>query len=526
MNRDALKYLQDNPDFFLTESVGITSIENYQKTILRAIVENERVAIAACHNVGKSWTLARAVIWFMSCFPGAKVITTAPTYNQVKNILWSEIRSAHAQSKIPLGGSLNLTEWRIDADHFAIGFTPKNEVSSEMGQGTQSSFQGFHANYLLVIFDEATGIPHNIWTMAEGLMTSGYVRFVAIANPTSKNSEFFKCFQSKDWKKIHLSCLDSPNFAANNILTMDDLKKQVSIIKALDDVDRESYLKTFRTPKQYMLTVSWCLRMILKWGWDHPLTLSKILGQFPEDADNALIQLGMVERAQLRVYEPKPSDRKLLGVDVARFGSDSTVMTALHGYKYLYKKSYQKKDLAEQTGIVIHEIITNNFDVVVIDETGVGGGLVDNLKAAQAENRLPRSVEIRGVQFGAGVNCNNGDHCEHKDCDKARFVNKKARMFVLLAEDLKENLCLSDDAIYLEELVNVLYKYDTKGRTYIESKDEYKKRTGRDSPDSADSLALANYGRYDEIKVMSFDSRYTSDFMPTMAGSINRGNEW
>jgi hypothetical protein len=509
-------FMQHNPPTFFRQILGVDSLEPYQEKILKTIAKNERTSIAACHNVGKSWTLGRVVLWFCSVYPGSKVITTAPTYNQVKNILWSEIRAAYSKSKIPLGGVMNLTEWKLGDDHFAIGFTPKNEVNGEAGQGTQSSFQGFHAPYLLVVLDEATGIPKNIWRMVEGMLTSANVKFLAIGNPTSINSEFFECFKSRDWAKVYLSCFDSPNFKANNIFTEDDLKNEVEKVRHMSDDEASRYLQAYKNPKAYMLTVSWCVRNILKWGFEHPLTQSKILGKFPEESDNSLVSLGMVEAAQLRVYYPEASDRKLLGIDVARFGADSTVMTSLHGYKFEFRKSFQKKDIAELTGIAIAMIKENNFDVVTIDETGLGGGLVDNLKAAQREGGLSRAIEIRGVQFGASC---------RDESDKERFVNLKARMFKLLGEDLKEKLTLSDDSVYLEELPSILYKYDTKGRTYIESKDDYKKRTGRSSPDSADSLALANYGRYDEIKVASFTSAYTNT-QSTIAGGLNRGNEW
>jgi len=514
--KDEIDFLARRPSVFFKTVLGATSLEKYQEKVLETIEANERTAIAACHNVGKSWTLARVVLWFCSVYPNSKVITTAPTYNQVKNILWAEIRSAHSNALIKLGGVMNLTEWKIDADHFALGFTPKNELNGEAGQGTQSSFQGFHAPHLLVIFDEATGIPPGVWTMAEGLLTSANVKFVTIANPTSRNSEFFKCFKSRDWAKVYLSCFDSPNFKTNNIFTEDDLKNEVEKVRHMSDDEASKYLQAYKNPKAYMLTVSWCVRNILKWGFDHPLTQSKILGKFPEESENSLVSLGMVEAAQLRLYYPEASDRRLLGIDVARFGADSTVMTSLHGYKFEFRKAFQKKDIAELTGISIAIIKENNFDVVTIDETGLGGGLVDNLKAAQREGGLSRTIEIRGVQFGAAC---------RDESDKERFVNLKARMFKLLGEDLKEKLTLSDDSVYLEELPSILYKYDTKGRTYIESKDDYKKRTGRSSPDSADSLALANYGRYDEIKVASFTSAFTN--LPgTIAGGLNRGNEW
>jgi hypothetical protein len=164
-----------------------------------------------------------------------------------------------------------------------------------------------------------------------------------------------------------------------------------------------------------------------------------------------------------------------------------------------------------------------------VDETGMGGPLVDFLNEAVREERIKGNTEIRGVQFGAGVECDGSDSCKHKDCAKARFVNMKAKMFRFLADDLKSNdgLCLPiDEDIYLEELPTIIFKYDSKGRMYIESKDDYKKRTNRKSPDHADSLALANLGRYDETNAGSFPQEKDSGYGVPFAASLGAGKNW
>lgn len=523
--------LQKSPEKFFSEVLG-AKCEVYQETILRAIVENDRIAISSCHDLGKSWTLARIVLWYMSCFPNCRVITTAPTFNLVKNVLWAEIRSAYSKSKFPLGGRMNLTEWQMskEGDWFAIGFTPKNEVSGGQGQGTQSSFQGFHAPYVMVVFDEATGVPHNIWTMAEGMLTSGNVKFVAIGNPTSRMSEFFKCFSSPEWNKINLSCFDSPNLIANGITSLEQLNKEIDVVRSLNDDSAASRLNSYQTPKPHLLSLKWVVSMGLprKWGVGHPLFVSKVLGQFPSDSDGTLIPLGIVEDATLRVYFPKTDDRKTIGVDVARFGSDSTVFTALHGYNFSGTKTLIKKDTAEVSGEVIEFVRQHGADVVVVDGTGIGSGVVDMLNQAKQneQKELLRNTEIREVHFGGGVECDEGEFCDHSSCSKTKYVNLKARLFGLLRDDLKSGLCLPDEDVYLDELPTILYRFDSKGRMFIESKDEYKKRTGRKSPDNADSLALANFGRYDEMTVGKFLEEASNDFSTPFAASLRSERQW
>lgn len=487
--------------------------EEYQNRILRAIVQHDRIAISACHDVGKSWTLARVVLWFGSCFPYSKIVTTAPTGRQVEKILWSEIKSAYARAKHPLGGRMLNLEWKInEVDWFAMGFSPANEASIGEGQGTQSTFQGFHAPYLLVVFDEATGVKPALWTMAEGLLTSHNVKFICIGNPTSTQSDFYKCFSDRSWFKIKLSCFDSPNLIANGITTLAALQAEVDFCKTLSDDAFLDRVKSYKVVKGHLLTLRWVVEKAIQWGMESALFLSKVLGEFPLEGDNVAIPLRVVEQAQQRSgYTVTDADRKTLGVDVARYGTDSTVFTPMHGPIVGKKKVINKRDTMQVVGEVVAQCwdgpIANMPDVIVVDEGGLGAGVVDRLEELRTEGvEIHSHVQIRGVNFGAGVECtlDGCDHSGKNKCERARYVNQKARMFDLLAKDMRSSIELPDEEVYQEELPSIQYKYDSKGRTYIESKDEFKKRTGRGSPDTADSLALANYGRYDNLTVGSF----------------------
>lgn len=514
------KRFQKEPLLFFENVLGVEHLETYQKFVIKTVWENERTAIAACHDVGKSFLMARIAMTFLNVYPNSKVITSAPTYNQVEKILWSEIRSAHAKAKFPLGGRLNLTDWSFSPDWFALGFTPRNEASGGEGQGTQSSFQGFHAEHVLVIFDEATGIPLNIWTQAEGLLTSAHVKFVAIGNPTSASSEFYNCFKDPAWAKVYLTCFDSPNLIANGITTEEKLKAEIAKVSAMNDVEARAHLDSYKVVRPYLLTTKWVVQSAMKWGIDHPLTVSKVLGKFPKASADTLLPLGYVEDAQLRVYFPVAADRKIIGADVARFGTDSTVLTGMHGRKQLSRNEFYKFDTTEVVGEIINmSREMGGADIIVVDETGIGGGVVDGLRDAVRTEALPKTCEIRGVQFGAA--------CEDEE-DQEKYVNLKARMFGLLQKDLKDEngIVLLKESVYSDELPTIRYRFDKKGRMIIESKDEYKKRTGRKSPDSADSLALANYGNYDELTAGEFTKDFDTTSTATHAGGLNSSKKW
>lgn len=526
-----LETFQKNPVLFFKEVLGVDSLEPYHEDILDAVAKYQRVDVSACHDVGKSWISARIAIWFLSCFPFSKVITTAPTFNQVQNILWGEIRTAHANSRRRLGGRMNLTNWHLspNGDWFGIGFSPRREAIGESGQGTQSSFQGFHSEDILIIFDEATGIPPQIYDMAEGMLTSANAKFLKIANPTSRSSRFYKSFRSVETKSLKLNCFNSPNLIANGITDLEKLVKEIQAIRELPIEEAKERMTSYKVVRPYLLVTNWVVGRALEWGIDHPLFQSKVLGEFPTTQENSIASLDMVEQAQLRVVWPDANDQKVLGIDVARFGTDSTVFTGLHGKKQIGKKELVKRDTTEICGAALNEINTFGYQVVVIDETGIGGGLVDLLSEAKREGRIPKYVEIRGVQFGGGLECKR-ENCKHLDCEKGKYVNLKAKMYGLLSDDIKKNLQLLDGLdgeIYLDELPTILYSYDSKGRMVIESKDEYKRRTGRKSPDFSDSLALANYGRYGSSTVGKFVGTKTDDDFPKpFASSIHSERKW
>jgi len=277
---EAHEYMQTHYDVWIEEVLG-DKLEEYQREICDLIVKYDRLNVKACHAVGKTWTLARVGLAFLYLYAGSKIITTAPTYRQVEKLLWGEIRAAKKRAKVALDGKQNLTELILDDDWYMMGFSPKVGAASDSGEQKDSSFQGFHAKYILIIFDEATGISRDVYTMAEGLVTSGYiVKWVCIANPTSRGSQFFKNCKKADWYTHTINCFDSPNMKANGFNTLEDVAEEINILRSLGDESRLDRIKTYLKPNHYLLSAQWALARFYEWGFDHPLTKSKILGEF------------------------------------------------------------------------------------------------------------------------------------------------------------------------------------------------------------------------------------------------------
>lgn len=491
---------QESPVLFIEQVLGTTSLEEFQKSkILDPIARYSRVSVRACHSVGKTWNLARVALWFLFSFKNSKVITTAPTNRQVKKLLWGEMHSAYKGAPRPLGGKLLTTELQIGPEWFAMGFTPQKEAGSDSKEQQGSSFQGFHADYIMIIFDEATGIPADVHKMAEGLMTSGkIVKWIQIANPTTRNCKFFSTFSDDDWFNVKISCFDSPNLIANGFNSISDLKREIDLLKTMDKEGRLDRIESYLKPVPHLLSAQWVVGRAYKWGFDNPLLLSKAFGEFPSNEDNVLIQLEEVIEAMARSNDSEEYQYRYIGVDVARFGEDATVMYDFHDYKQVGKKKLIKREVTEVSGEVIRLIKEGDKGLptrVVIDETGIGSGVVDILKERLSDRVLGRNIEIVGVHFGQA--------CDDEE-DRKKFLNLKAKMFYCLAQDVKDNLILDEDEDLLSQLPTILYKYNSSGKLQIESKEDYKKRTGNKSPDDADALAMANLARYIGPKVGNF----------------------
>lgn len=434
MNRTQAKKILDrarqDPVFFVRQVLGGDPWEK-QEEILKAVRDHKRVAVRACHGVGKTKVAAWVALWFLYTHPNSKVITTAPTWHQVENLLWREIHAAHAASRIPLGGKVLQTQIELDKQWFALGLsTDKPE-----------RFQGFHAEDILLIVDEASGVQQYIFDAAEGFLTSIGAKLLLIGNPTQLSGEFYNAFRSPLYHKIHISAFDSPNLKAGKIV------------------------------RPYLVTPEWVEDKRFKWGENSPLWYSRVLGEFPEQGDDTLIPLAWIEAAQQRWFAEQDGGPIELGVDVARYGSDSTVIVVRKGNKASIVAQIYGQDTMEVTGRVIDALRQTGASIAKVDEIGIGTGVVDRMK----EQRYP-------VQ---GMNTSEAAY------DKERFANKRAEWYWGLRERFQSgDIAIPPDDELASQLASLKYKFDSRGRIQIESKEDMRKR-GLPSPDKADALMLA-----------------------------------
>jgi len=355
-------------------------------------------------------------------------------------LLWAEIAKSYHNSRVPLGGRLLTTELKIDDDWFALGLSPKIDVDKEAER-----FQGFHAPYVLVIIDEAAGVSNKLWQAAKGLILNDNCRLLAIGNPGSPSGNFFDCFKDPLWHKIHISAFETPNVVAGK-----------EVIPGL-------------------VTKEWIEDRKKDWGESNPLYISKVKGEFPEEAEDTLILLSWVvaaKNAELEATGPKG-----LGVDVARFGTAWTVLTAIHGPKVKEIIAFQGKDTMKTAGWTVKMMQRHDIPAysTCVDDVGVGGGVTDRLHE--------EGHKTQPVNAGA------------KAEDPGQFFNLSAEMHWAMRKRFETgNIDIPDDDRLTSQLPARKYDMTSKGQIKIEGKEDMKKR-GLKSPDFADSLVLAIHGQ-------------------------------
>jgi hypothetical protein len=383
---------------------------------------------------------------------------------------------------------------------------------------------------LVVLFDEATGIDPSLWKMAEGLMNAGLrVLFLAIGNPTSRNCEFFKKTKDRLWKHYSIKCFDSPNLKAAGIHTIDDIQREVDIINGMEDEEAIERLSSYPVPYPYLINARWVVEKAIEWGVDHPLFKGKVIGEFPDaDSDILISEEDVLKSWALPDYDLKEEETGYIGLDVARFGEDKSVFTAMIGKQQISRESMTKQDTNQVVGwsLTFIEKLKAKYPQVekwrMAIDGGFGHGVIDRFNELKRDKDEPRpyrtlqDVEILEINFGSvdwtlfhtgwkgeTITEQQKQSREYKKKvrkiqeDRENYCNFKAKMFDLLSLDMKYNgLKLLKLAIYKEQLQTIKTDIDSKQRLKIESKEDYKERTGETSPDDSDSLALCNFARY------------------------------
>jgi hypothetical protein len=333
------------------------------------------------------------------------------------------------------------------------------------GDNNPDAFQGIHTPYTLIIIDEANGVHPSIWDAVDTLATNKEARVLAIGNPDDPTSRFFEiCQKDSGWHVIHLDGLQSPNFTTERTTIHPTVRKS-------------------------LLSKQWVRERAERWGKDSPLYQSKVRGLFPKQSDFSIITTSDF-KAALHTTPPRqctqlpqtPSNtRYTFGADIARYGADYTTI-----YRTLsladttqieleFITSINGNDTTQNTNLIKSLLTAHPNSEVNVDATGVGAGVLDNLRA----------LSLAAFPFTAAASAT----------DPQRFQNARAEAFWTLRERFKARTIFIPPDTPTEDLEHQLttlrWFVNNRGRIQIESKEDYAKRTGNPSPNEADAAAMS-----------------------------------
>ena len=440
----------DDPVLWAKEKLD-THLWSKQREILRAITKFPRVSVRSCHASGKSRLAATAVLYWLNKYPGKKsfVITTASRGAQVKAVLWREI--GHLFHMSGIRGKCLTTEIKCNwdgKDHLvAFGRKPADL--------DDTAFQGLHAEHVLIVIDEASGVPKLIWDAAESIVSGGDGAILAIGNPTKAGTDFHKTFRKKSgYHNFHISAAMTPNFTDEEVPAI---------------------------VRKVLVQKDWVKRMKVKWGVDSPVYGARVDGNFPESNEFGFYSDASIEIAQEANLDP---DHRLpiIGVDVGKGGDPTVFGLRLGPWFRIIEVSYDPD--TRKIGKRIVQLIdkyTEKYGVkahAVIDSVGVGE------KAFQIAN-LHRPSQAHPCDFGG------------KAHDIENYHNRKAELYDAVRERLTEgtlDIDPDDEDLY-DEMTVIDALTDVAGRIKVKDKDQVRRELGR-STDRLDTLTLT-FGKED-----------------------------
>lgn len=436
---DPVKFAEEAFMWGHGELADWTGLDTWQEEFLRdmgnLIVEkrktNEavRMAVASGNGIGKSALIAIIVLWFMTVRQNVRIRVTANTEAQLNSATWRELALWH--------GRLIHKSWFVwEKTSFYHVAHPNNWRAEAFAwsENNPDAFAGIHADHVVLLMDEASGVAQSIWEASLGFLTTAGAVHLAFGNPIRPSGGFYDCFHGRVKGMWNTRNIDSRTAAA------------------------AKNKKHFEQLVEYF-------------GEDSDVVRRRVRGEFPRQGSSQFISAEIVQEAMDREIsrEEVAQYPLIMGVDVARFGDDKSCIVLRQGPKLLSIEAYEglaTTELAEQ----VVGILRTNKDVVMcyVDEVGVGSGVLD----------IVRRFDTRAI----GVNVGRRPH----DPKHYRFLRDElwGRM-----KDWLSKACIPDNEQLKKDLVTPEYSITDTGQVRLERKVDMKRR-GEDSPDIGDALSL------------------------------------
>ena len=523
MAEDFTQYAND-PVGFLTDVLGDAGAPySKQAEMLEALVDHRRVSVVGANGSGKDWAAGRAVLWWLETRPESKAVVMGPTQRQVEEIVWQEMREAYAAAEGRLSGRMLRSTYRIDEQRFALGFSTNNALN----------IQGFHSDQLLVVVTEAHAMPQLQMDAIKRLQPDRLLLVGNALSRDGEFYDSHHAKRNL-YHRMAISAFDTPNFTGEDggrrgMITPEDAEEfardygeehplyAASVLAEFPDSLEDSLIgrdavesAMARWEAEFVVPAEAGTSQPGVGGACHSERSAAEPRACPEPAEGNLSGVGPAvdgrsprdvstslnmtrpfpptgevpaSAGTTHRYLPSPSGRGAggegpdpnepvyMGVDVARFGFDKSVLCVRQGQRVLDVHALGRID----TMRLVHEIMRTaaamNVTAIFVDEGGVGGGVVDRLRELGAP--------VYGVHFGGGAQ------------RPTRFFNRRSEIFWELRRlfDLQA-IALPRDEELAGQLLGLRYDISSSSQVRLEGKREMRKR-GMPSPDKADALALA-----------------------------------
>ena len=434
------KYADDPVGFMLHElHADPAMFWSRQREIAELVRDRRNVVVRSMNGAGKDWLAARVALWWVYTRRGL-VIITGPTERQVKFIVMGQVRRAF-ELAADLPGDLYELALRIQApeEMGIVAFTSTDA----------SKLTGFHAPRLMVIVTEAQGVEDLVWEGVFSNVTGEESKIVAVGNPLQPTGKFFEISRSARWAAVKIAATEHPN-----------VLEQREVVPGA-------------------VTQAFIDQMAAEYGIGSGVYQSRVMGEFPEDADEALCQRSWIRAANerwLALPRGLNGGRVDIAVDPARFGPDSSALAVRYGDVVEEIVTWNKLSTVETAARVLVELdrlgLAKDHGVTV-DEPGLGGGVIDVLE-----------------EMGARVWAYNGGKPPIGYKADQKFRNWRAESFWSIRRRLERGkVALPPDEKLADELCSMRWSIGLDGRVEIEPKEALRARLGR-SPDRADAVAM------------------------------------
>jgi len=414
-----------------------------QEEIMRSVWENKKTCVKSCNSGGKSRIAAELALLYLLRFRPSRVITTAPTFVQVEEILWKEIHSLYAKSKIPFNGHLVSTELDMgiyDGHPWQMLGISTNE---------ENRMQGFKSPHLFVIKDEALGIDPIIDRAIEGLLPH---RILELGNPLFPQGNFFNHFSNDQWNCIRIDGYECVEWQEKN------------------------------GPIPGLITKEWIEERRDEWGEESPEFQARIRGEFPQSSETAVFKRKWIEAAREKKPEHDGYDHKVEAADIAsKHGKNNTVFAERTGNTIHRITPHAEMGVLAAGDKLSNDYGKRDFQTIVFDADGMGEGLDEYME----RKRIPY------LAFHGGYG--------YKAIDSRKFKNLRTQFMCMLAKKFEKGMISLSEVpkreyeIFKNQACSINYKPpDGLERIQIETKEDLHKRQIM-SPDSLDSVMMSEY---------------------------------